>query len=325
MPTNKPFCFWFGSHEPHRPYDKDAGIRAGLNPEGVVVPPIWPDVPAVRGDILDYYTEVEQFDRDVGELLKLVETRSQAANTLVVISGDNGWPFPRAKANLYDAGTRQPFVVRWPAKVQSGQVFDDFISLSDLAPTFLEAAGLESLPEMTGRSLLGLITGAEPPGSRNTIFVERERHANVRAGDLGYPCRAVRTREFLYIRNFAPERWPAGDPEKWKAVGPFGDVDGGPTKQFILDHRNEPGITEFFRLAFEKRPAEELYDLSQDPHQMNNVAGRASYAAAQERLRATLDRWMSDTSDPRAADGKARFDEMPYYGADGTAASSKLK
>jgi hypothetical protein len=147
----------------------------------------------------------------------------------------------------------------------------------------------------------------------------------VRAGDLGYPCRAVRTRDFLYIRNFAPERWPAGDPEKWKAVGPFGDVDGGPTKQFILDHRHEPGVTHLFRLAFGKRPTEELYDLSQDPHQMNNVAGRASYAAAQERLRATLDQWMSDTSDPRASDGKARFDEMPYYGADGTTPSSKPK
>lgn len=325
VPTNKPFCFWFGSHEPHRPYEKGAGARAGLKPAEVTVPPFWPDVPEVRNDILDYYTEVELFDRDVGDLLALLDARGQTASTLVVISGDNGWPFPRAKANVYDSGTRQPLVARWPASVKAGQVFDDFISLTDLAPTFLEAAGLKPLPEMTGRSLLGLITGAEPPGSRNTIFVERERHANVRAGDLGYPCRGVRTRDFLYIRNLAPERWPAGDPEKWKAVGPFGDVDGGPTKQFILDHRHEPGVTHLFRLAFGKRPTEELYDLSQDPHQMNNVAGRASYAAAQERLRATLDQWMSDTSDPRATDGKARFDEMPYYGADGTTPSSKPK
>jgi len=317
VPTNQPFCFWFGSHEPHRPYEKGAGMRAGLKPEEVVVPPFWPDTPEVRGDILDYYTEVEQFDRDVGELLKLVEARGQTAETLVVVTGDNGWPFPRAKANLYDAGTRQPLIVRWLARVKAGQGFDDFVSLADLAPTFLEAAGLKPLPEMTGRSFLGLVSGTERPGKRNTVFIERERHANVRAGHLGYPCRAIRTRDFLYIRNFAPERWPAGDPEKWKAVGPFGDVDNGPTKEFILDHRGEPVVRNSFRLAFEKRPAEELYDLRQDPSQMNNVAGQAGYVAGQERSRMTLDQWMKDTDDPRAGEGQARFDAMPYYGADG--------
>lgn len=325
VPTNKPFCFWFGSLEPHRPYSAGAGTNAGLKQSEVKVPPFWPDTPEVRSDILDYYTEVEQFDRDVGELLELVAARGQTTETLVVVTGDNGWPFPRAKANLYDAGTRQPFVVRWPAKVKAGQVFDDFISLSDLAPTFLEAAGLKPLPEMTGRSILGLITGTEKPGSRDTVFVERERHANVRAGDLGYPSRAVRTRDFLYIRNFAPERWPAGDPEKWRAVGPFGDVDGGPTKQFILDHRSEPAVANYFRLAFEKRPAEELFDLSEDPYQTNNVSQLAEYSTAKARLRATLDHWMRDTGDPRAAGGQGRFDEMPYYGNDSPGAPKAVQ
>lgn len=315
VPTNQPFCFWFGSQEPHRPYAKDSGARAGLKLADIVVPPCWPDEPDVRGDILDYYAEVQQFDADVGELLKLLEARGQLDHTLVVVSGDNGWPFPRAKANLYDAGTRQLLIVRWPAAVQVGQVIDDFVSLTDLAPTFLEVAGLKPLPEMTGRSFLGLLTGRDQSGSRNRVFVERERHANVRAGDLGYPARAIRTRDFLYIRNLAPDRWPAGDPVQWKSVGAYGDVDNGPTKQCILDHRHEPSVTNLYRLAFEKRPAEELYDLKQDPHQMVNIAGQLEYADAQKRLRTDLERWMSETGDPRAKNGDGgRFDQMEYFG-----------
>jgi len=314
VPAGKPFCFWFGSAEPHRPYSRGAGRGAGLRPDRVRVPPFWPDAPEVRDDILDYYSEVEQFDRDVGQLLRGLEAAGRWDDTLVVVTGDNGWPFPRAKANLYDAGTRQPLIVHWPARVRAGLVFDDFVSLTDLAPTFLEAAGLRPLPGMTGRSFLGLLTGRDKPGRRHTVFLERERHANVRAGNLGYPARAVRTREFLYVRNLAPDRWPAGDPEPWKAVGPFGDVDNGPTKQFILDHRHEPAVSNCFRLAFAKRPAEELYDLKNDPHQLANVADLPRYAAARQRLRAALDRWMRQTGDPRARGEDGGWDTAPYYG-----------
>src|SRR5207247_929343 len=153
-----------------------------------------------------------------------IEAVGKSENTLVVISGDNGWPFLRGKANLYDAGTHQPLAIRWPAKITSGKTIDGFVNLADLAPTFLEAAGLKPLPEMIGQSLLSLLTGNSQPG-RDMVFVERERYANVRKGDLSYPVCVVRTKEFLYVRNFWPDRWPAGDPEKWKVVGPFGDCD----------------------------------------------------------------------------------------------------
>ena len=309
-PADRPFCFWFGSTDPHRPYERDSGVKSGMRPEDVTVPPFWPDTPEVRRDILDYYFEVQRFDREVGELLQLVEAAGKSENTLVIITADNGWPFPRAKANLYDAGTRQPFAVRWPARVKAGRTIDDFVTLADLAPTFLEAAGLKPLAEMTGRSVLGLATGAEKPGRRNQVFVERERHANVRKGDQSYPARAVRTREFLYIRNLRADRWPAGDPELYHSVGPFGDCDDSPTKQYILARRDE----KHFRLCFEKRPAEELYDLRKDPHQLDNVAGRPQYAAARRRLRETLDRWMRETADPRATSEDDRWDRYPYFG-----------
>jgi arylsulfatase A-like enzyme len=318
VPDGKPFCFWFGSQDPHRPYEAGSGTAIGLTTNHVDVPPFWPDNGVSRSDVLDYYWKVERFDREVGELLDQLDKAGKRDNTLVIMTGDNGWPFPRCKANLYDGGTRQPLAVCWPAQVKAGQVCDDFINLMDLAPTCLETAGLKPLPGMTGHSFLGLLTGAEKPGSRNTVFLERERHANVRPGDAGYPVRAIRTREFLYLRNFRPDRWPAGDPVARKdPKSAFGDCDDGPTKNYILEHRDEPAMQKYFQLCFGKRPAEELYDLSKDPHEINNVAGRPAYAAAQKQLRAQLDQWMKDTADPRAVKDDDHWDSYPYFGGAG--------
>jgi N-sulfoglucosamine sulfohydrolase len=320
VPEGRPFCYWFGSQDPHRPYEPGAGLRAGMRLQDVVVPPSLPDTPEIRGDILDYDFEVQRFDSAVGEVLKQLEATGRAEDTLVVITSDNGMPFPRAKANVYDSGSHMPLAVRWPAKFPGGRTVDAFVSLADLAPTFLEAAGLKPLPEMTGRSLLGLLAG-EDATERDQVFVERERHANVRAGDLSYPVRAVRTRQFLYVRNLRPDRWPAGDPQMWKEVGPFGDVDGSPTKDFILERRNDPKFAPYFRLAFAKRPAEELYDLAKDPGELTNLATRPEYAAARHDLRAALDRWMAETADPRALADDDRWDRYPYFSAKRAAAS----
>jgi hypothetical protein len=168
---------------------------------------------------------------------------------------------------------------------------------------------------MTGRSFFALLTGTQRFGTRQVVFLERERHANVRAGDAGYPMRAVRTREFLYIRNFRPERWPAGDPEPHRdPASPFGDCDDGPTKHFIRENRNHPELQSYFQLCFGKRPAEELYLPAQDPSQTNNLADQPAYSTAQTELRARLDRWMKATDDPRAVRDEDPWDTYPYYG-----------
>lgn len=325
-PKDKPFCFWFGSQDPHRPYDKDSGVQAGLKPEAVTVPPHLPDTPEVRKDILDYYLEVQRMDRETGVILKRLEADGKLDNTLVVWTSDNGMPFPRAKANLYNFGTHMPLAVRWPGKVKAGQVVNDFVVLTEVAPTMLEAAGIQPLPAMTGRSWLNLLAGKKAAG-RAQVYLERERHANVRKGDLSYPARAIRTKDFLYIRNLRPERWPAGDPEMYFAVGAFGDIDGGPTKDLLLARKNDPAIARYFNLACEKRPAEELYDLRRDPGELTNVAGDKKYASAKQRLRASLDKWMQTTGDPRAnpqTDTDA-FDRYPYFGGRGEGAPAPPK
>jgi N-sulfoglucosamine sulfohydrolase len=313
QPADQPFCFWFGSQDPHRDYVKGSGRAVGMRPELVQVPDSLPDTLEVREDLLDYYFEVERLDREVGELLTLLEEAGQLDQTLIIMTSDNGMPFPRAKANLYDAGTRVPLALRWPVRIRAGQVHQAFVSLTDLAPTLLEAAGQPPLREMTGRSLWPLLEGRGEEG-RDAVFLERERHANVRRGDLSYPMRAVRTAEFLYIRNLRPDRWPAGDPEKYHSVGPYGDIDGGPSKEQLLRGRNDSRLARYFELAASKRPAEELYDLRRDPGQVRNVATQARYRIIRRRLRARLDRWMSETADPRATVDDDRYDQYPYYG-----------
>jgi arylsulfatase A-like enzyme len=287
-----------------------------MKPEAVTVPFALPDTPVVRSDILDYYFEVQRFDSAVGAILQALDDAGLARDTLLVVTSDNGMPFPRSKANLYDSSTHMPLAIRWPARVPRGVTVPQFVSHTDLAPTFLEAAGLKPSAPITGTSLLPLISAgreSRATAGRDAVFVERERHANFRERNASYPSRAIRTNKYLYIRNLRPDRWPAGDPVLVHSVGPYGDVDPSPTKDLILDHHAEQAIRPAFRLAFEKRPAEELYDLELDPQEVKNISGHEGYAAAKAELRARLDRWMTETGDPLAS-GSEPFDDYPYVG-----------
>ena len=153
-PAGKPFCFWYGSHNPHRGYKWQSGRERGFDPAKVQVPPYLPDNETVRDDIADYYAEVETLDNEAASVLAVLEKIGELDNTVIAMSGDNGWPFPRCKANLYVSGTHQPLAIRWGAKVKGGRTIDDFVSLSDLRPTFLEAAGVPIPEAVTARSLL---------------------------------------------------------------------------------------------------------------------------------------------------------------------------
>lgn len=318
VPADKPFCYWFGGTDPHRAYDPGLKEQLGLanKRDQVIVPPFLPDTPEVRDDILDYYAEVQRFDTRVGELLDAIEKSGRAQNTLVVMTSDNGMPFPKAKANLYDAGARMPLAMRFPGQLKGGRVCESFVSHLDFAPTFLQAAGLKPTADMRGISLFDLLND-EKKHAREFIFFERERHANVRAGSVGYPARAVRDSRHLYIRNFAPDRWPAGDPDFAGVMGRFGDVDSGPSKNVILTRKDEPGIKPLFDAAFAKRPPEELYDIQADPAQMKNLIADPNLAQTLARLRDRLAAWMKETADPRSSNPATdEFDKYPYLGRD---------
>ena len=133
---------------------------------------------------------------------------------------------------------------------------------------------------------------------------------------IGYPSRALRTADYLYIKNYEPDRWPAGDPDRRvcaRAI-PFGEVDSSPTKQLLMDNADKQGFRRFYRLAFAKHPAEELYDLAKDPGQIVNVAASSEYAEVKKRLASDLQRHLVKTKDPRALGLDAPWDYYPYYG-----------
>lgn len=332
---DQPWCFWFGPTNCHRKWIQGSGKKLwGINPDDLKgkVPPFLPDVPVVREDLADYLGEVQAFDAGLGVLMDELEKRGELDNTLIVVSGDHGIPgFPNGKCNLYDFGVHVALAVRWGKEIPRGRVVEDFTILPDLAPTFLEAGAVEIPDTMTARSLIPVLKsekeGVVDP-TRDAAFFGRERHvAGVREGYLPYPQRAIRTKDFLYIRNFKPDRWPMGDgPGYGRPDGPmpdqqlltndtfatFGDMDASPTKAFVVLNRDKPGMRKYFDIAFERRPEEELYDLSKDPHQIKNVASEVGYKKAKQELSSRLISTLKETGDPRVTGDGSTFDQEPF-------------
>jgi uncharacterized sulfatase len=264
--------------------------------------------------------------------------------TLIVISGDHGMPgVPYGKCNLYDHGTAVALVARVPGG-KGGRVVDDFVCLPDLAPTFMEIGGAKPPAGLYGRSLLKVLRSdrsGQLEADRTWVITGRERHVeDAREGYLPYPMRALRTKDFVYIRNFRPDRTPMGDPKK--ALDPevlasgalehntrlgFADMDGSPTKSWLVAHRDEPRWKWIFELAFGKRPAEELYDLRKDPDQVKNVAADPAYAKTKTEMAARLMQQLTDAKDPRVTGDGMTFERPPFTGPvdDGEGAKGQRK
>jgi N-sulfoglucosamine sulfohydrolase len=345
--ADQPFCFWFGPTNVHRKWIKGSGKALwGIEPNSFQgkLPPFLADVPEVREDLGDYFGEIQAFDTAFGLLVKRLEAIGELDNTLVVISGDHGAPgFPHGKCNLYDFGASVSLAMRWGG-AKGGRVVDDLISLTDLAPTFLELGGVTVPDEMTGRSLVNLLKSdksGQIDAQRNRVFIGRERHVeDARAGFLPYPQRAIRTHEFLYIVNFKPDRYPLGDPNRLDTNQPptaeeitentrvtLPDDDAGPAKAWLVGQRDNPQWKPMYTMAYGKRPREELYDLASDPHQMKNVAADPKYAEARAKLDGQLMDELTRTGDPRLIDDGKFFETPPMAGPvnDPPAAKKKKK
>ena len=297
-PADRPFFYWFGSANPHRKYDPDAGRAAGKQPADIDgVPAYWPDNDVVRRDMLDYATEIEAYDREVGELIAALRESGRAENTLVIVTSDHGMPFPRVKGHTYDMAHRVPLVASWPAGiVHPGRRAEQLVSLIDLAPTFLELFGVDGekagMATITGTSVADLLRDS-PKRERPFVIVGRERNdVRCRPGTesgLGYPARAIRQDTLFYVHNFAPDRWPCGNVE----LGLL-DTDDGPTKSII---EAAGPHDRHWQLCFGKRPADELYDLATDPDCVQNLAEKMPEKIAA--LRGTLFAELRRQADPR--------------------------
>jgi N-sulfoglucosamine sulfohydrolase len=309
-PADRPFCFWSGAQEPHRVFEKGIGRAAGKRLEDVVVPGFLPDTEEIRNDLLDYYEEIEHFDTHLGRMLEMLEKAGELENTLVVVTSDNGMAFPRAKATMYEYGIHLPLAIMWKAQCPGGRVVDDMVSFIDYAPTFLEVAGVSAPEETTGKSLVPVLRSTKSgvvDETRTSALSGRERHSHARRDNLGYPARSIRTREYLYIRNFAPERNPAGDPEG------FHDIDDAPSKTYLLEHRNDPKVKPFFDATMLPNPAEQLFDIQADPFCMKNLAADPAYASVREKLATELESTLRAQGDPRILGTGDIFESYPRH------------
>jgi uncharacterized sulfatase len=328
----QPWHYYCGPTTTHRKWVKGSGkLLWGIEPDSLKgkMPKFLPDVPEVREDVADYLGECEAVDAYVGVLLKRLEEIGEASRTLVVLSGDHGMPgVPAGKCNLYDMGVSVALVIRVPGG-KGGRIVDDFVRLPDLAPTFMEIGGVKVPDGLCGRSLMPLLlsqkSGQIDP-ARDWVITGRERHvATAREGNLPFPMRALRTPEFVYIRNFAPDRWPMGSPkglatENAPGYGAlqdntfvaFADMDASPTKAWLVTHRNDPEWKSYYDLAFAKRPAEELYDVRKDPDQVNNLAADPAFAEIKAQLSQRLLKTLTDAKDPRVVEASPRFDKPPF-------------
>lgn len=328
-PAGKPFCFWFGGHEPHRGFEKGSGLQAGKKLEDVSVPSFLPDAPEIRSDILDYCLEIEWFDLHLGQMIKLLEETGQLDNTLIVVTSDNGMAFPRAKANAYEYGVHMPLAIAWGKQIPAGRVVDDLVSHTDFAPTFLEAASVKhpaqssDTPPMTGRSLLPLLKSDQSGTTtfaRPEVYSCRERHSSSRWNNLTYPQRCIRTADYLLIRNFKPERWPAGAPQKFESKGKLGpehggyhDIDACPSLTYLIEHRNEPDVADYFSWAVGHRPAIELFDIRNDPGCLRNLVDDPDHAATRSTLEKRLNQFLETTGDPRLTGNGDIWDQYKRY------------
>lgn len=327
-PEDTPFFFWFGATEPHRDYAADAHERRGVDPASVTVPPFLPDTPEVRTDIANYLAEIERFDEELGRMLDLLKARGELDRTLVIVTSDNGMPFPGAKANCFDYGFRVPLAIAYPAAAADGLTFAAFetdvpTSHLDLAPTILEAAGVAAAPSMRGKSLMALLrTGMdERDASQAFVYSSRERHSSSRYENWGYPMRAIRGERFLLVQNDHPERWPAGDPTQYASEGKLGpphraytDIDDGPTKRLMVDRRKEEAMAPLFQASFAKRPMRQLFDTVEDPGCLVDLYDDPDFAEVRERLTARLELTRSTTGDPRSnVETREIFETYPRY------------
>ncbi|TAN36771.1 MAG: heparan N-sulfatase [Verrucomicrobia bacterium] len=318
-PTGQPWCFWYGSIEPHRDYEYGSGVAKGGKKTTEIerVPACWPDNETVRKDLLDYAFEVEHFDRHLGRMLADLEKRGWLENTLVIVTGDNGMPFPHDKGHTYQDSNHLPLAAMWKRGIRRpGRVVEDYVSFIDFAPTFVELARLRweqtGMAAPTGRSLTDIFF-ADKAGQvnpvRDHVIIGRERNDTGRPHDESYPVRGIVKDNLLYLHNFEPTRWPCCNPETG-----YLDTDSSPTKTEVLKTRTVPEQKHFWDACFGKRPQEELYDLVQDRDCVNNLAGRPEFQERMAQLKQQLFVELKAQEDPRVLGQGQVFDEYPNSG-----------
>jgi uncharacterized sulfatase len=292
-------------------------MEYGIDTSKIKVPGFYPDAPEIKLGISDYFAEIEYLDNTLGKVLNMLNKYKLSENTFIVFTSDNGMPFPRAKATNYDYGVRIPLIIKWKNKIKPGRVVDDPVSHIDLAPTFLNITGISTNAQMTGISIEGILNSDKSgivDAAKEFVVSGFEKHCEARADSLGYPRRAIHTKDWTYIVNYEPDRMPMGDKEVYiEGWGNYGDIDPSIVKSYFLNEENNPDFRNLFNLNFGKVPGEELYNKITDSDMVNNLAYNEEYADVVSELRRKLEAYLVSTNDPRK-DGATFWDFLYYDG-----------
>lgn len=278
-PRDKPFFFWFASFDAHRDWQLDENGMT-YNPDAIKVPPMLYDGPETRNDLAGYYHEISRIDYFLGEIVKELKSQKLLDNTYIIFMSDNGSPFPRNKARLYDSGIKTPLIISGP-RIEPGNI-TNLVSAIDIAPTILELSGIEIIENIQGLSFQELLESPQKHKLRDFVFAEHNWHVFQAHG------RMVRYQDWVYIRNAYPQHgnyaaestrnFPAGN-ELWDAYE---------------QNLTRPEQEDVFLIP---RESEELYHLASDPHQFHNLAREAAYSKVLDLLRTVMNQWISDTGD----------------------------
>lgn len=312
----QPWFFWVGFHEPHRAYEYGSGEKIGNKKLSDIkhVPKYWPDTTMVRHDLLDYALEVEYADSHLQKIMKHLEVSGQLENTLVVVTSDHGMPFPRVKGNGYERANHIPMAIMWKGKIKKNRVVDDYVSFIDIAPTFMDIAKIDwqssGMHPAAGKSLRNILFSEESgqiEAFRDYVLIGKERHDPGRPSDEGYPFRGIYKGNLLYIKNYEPKRWPAGNPETG-----YLNVDSSPIKRLLIEQRRE-GFYDYWKLNLGKRPPEELYDISKDPDCVYNLAEIISFQDLKKGMETEMENMLLEQGDLRMKGYGHLYEANPFY------------
>lgn len=277
-----PFCLFACSNEPHSPWNKGDASQYPL--DDLELPPNWVDTPTTRKHYADYLAEITYFDSQVGEVLDRLQKHDLSDDTLVMVVSEQGSGFPFAKWTLYDNGIRSAMLVRWPGKIQAGTVSDAMVEYVDVCPTFLEAAGAERPSVLQGASMLPVLLGEADAHKQYVYAIQTTK--GIHHWKDPYPIRSIRDSRYKLIWNLAPENTFRNACvrketfQSWQQASEEGDQ-----KAQRLTH------------LYQHRPELELYDVSEDPYEMNNLAEVPEHAAVVEKLHGKLRDWMARQGD----------------------------
>lgn len=287
-PKDKPFLMWLAAIDAHRPWDMDLA-EGPHGPEDAVVPSYMVDGERTRKDLANYYNEVHRFDRKIGEVVSELKAQNVYENTVIIVMGDNGRPFPRDKTWIFDGGIKTPLIVHWPGRTTREAVSESLVSSIDIGPTLLEIAGIAKPKSFQGVSFLPLLDNPEA-AVRDVVFAERNWHV------YRHHDRLVRYGNYTYIKNSTPEL--IGFNAMQKIHRRPDKIKGKSAKTDLIEGYWEGTLTD--AQAFMVRapaPAEVLFDVSKDPYQVNNLAGNPEYADVLNRMRKLLAQWTKKTGD----------------------------